>query len=44
MKTEKYQFNEKESASQNLFLWALLHNRMEIARIFWRTGKVKFIY
>lgn len=24
----------------NLFLWAVLSNRIEIAKIFWRLGKV----
>jgi hypothetical protein len=26
----------------NLFLWAVLSNRIEIAKIFWRLGKVRF--
>lgn len=28
----------------NLFLWALLSNRIEIAKIFWTLGKVFYIY
>ena len=26
----------------NLFLWAVLSNRIEIANLFWRLGKVNF--
>jgi hypothetical protein len=32
--------NETGNAAQNLFLWALLHNRVEMAKIFWRIGRV----
>lgn len=36
-----YQSSEdKCDAELNLFLWAILSNRIEIAKIFWRLGKV----
>lgn len=31
---------EITDAEMNLFLWAILSNRIEIAKIFWRLGKV----
>lgn len=34
--------NIKDSI-QNLFIWALIYNRFEIAKIFWRMGQVKLI-
>jgi hypothetical protein len=41
---ENFGVEETGNASQNLFFWAILHNRIEIAKIFWRVGRVrKFI-
>jgi hypothetical protein len=35
-------FNLKvEHPAQNLFFWALVLNRVEIAKVFWQVGKVK---
>lgn len=42
-KVQKFGIEEVKSPLQNLFLWALLHNRTEIAKIFWRIGEVIFI-
>ena len=33
--------NEVRYPEQNLFLWALLLNRIEIAIIFWQIGEVR---
>jgi hypothetical protein len=33
-----------EDPIMNLFVWAILLNRIEIATIFWQIGHVKFIY
>jgi hypothetical protein len=30
-----------EYPAQNLFLWAILYNRIETAKIFWRIGQVE---
>jgi hypothetical protein len=30
-----------EFAEMNLFVWALLLNRIEIAKIFWQSGEVR---
>ena len=38
-------FNETENVIEpemNLFYWSVLTNRIEIAKIFWRLGKVIF--
>lgn len=36
--------NEVINPEQNLFLWALLLNRIEIAILFWQIGEVKNNY
>ena len=42
---ETDEFNLKvKYVSQNLFVWALLLNRIEIAKIFWQLGYVRYIY
>jgi hypothetical protein len=42
---EEYKFWEIDEKSKdpirNLFYWSVLFNRLEIAKIFWRLGKVK---
>ena len=38
------EFQEKvENTEINLFVWAILLNRIEIAKIFWKIGKVLLI-
>ena len=32
-----------QHAEMNLFLWALLLNRIEIAKIFWKLGEVSHL-
>jgi hypothetical protein len=31
---------ESGNAAQNLFFWSLMHNRIEMAKIFWKNGRV----
>ena len=33
-----------ENTEINLFVWAILLNRIEIAKIFWKIGKVWFFF
>ena len=33
--------NDRRYAAQNLFLWSLLYNRINVAKLFWRIGKVR---
>lgn len=33
--------SEVEYPEKNLFVWAILMNRFEIAKIFWKIGDVK---
>lgn len=40
---ENFGVEETGNASQNLFFWAILHNRIEIAKIFWRVGRYQII-
>lgn len=40
MSEEEEYCSRKINEEFNLFLWAVLTNRIEIAKIFWRLGKV----
>ena len=33
------QLGEDKSASENLFIWSLFMNRIEIAKLFWQFGR-----
>ncbi len=35
-------FDKVNEPEQNLFIWAMFLNRIEIAKIFWQYGDVKF--
>ena len=32
-----------QNADLNLFIWSILTNRIEIAKLFWRKGEVSFL-
>jgi hypothetical protein len=36
--------NIVESPYLNIFIWALLHRRIAIAKLFWISGEVKFVF
>ena len=41
LENKDFGYEKVEFPEQNLFLWALLMNRIDIAKLFWQTGEVK---
>ena len=37
----KFWDSQNNEPEQNLFYWCILSNRIEIAKLFWKLGKVK---
>jgi hypothetical protein len=40
IENKEFGYEKVEFPEQNLFLWALLMNRIDIAKLFWQTGEV----